>query len=100
MNQQNLQHIILKPIVTEKSLVDQENGRYHFYVALTANKDQVATAFTSLFGHKVLSVNTTKIKGKVKTDWRKRRQIIKSDRKKAIVTIEKGKKIESLSLKK
>lgn len=100
MNFDNINNIILKPIVTEKSLMDQERGRYHFLVSLKANKDQISHAFEVIFGHKALGVNTFKVKGKTKTDWRHRRPIVKPDRKKAIVTIAKDKKIELLNLNK
>lgn len=86
--------------MTEKSLIDQELGRYHFYVATTATKNQIAQAFETIFGHKAISVRTLKSKGKVKTDWRHRRPIVKSDRKKAIISIAKDKKIELLNINK
>lgn len=91
--------ILNKPVITEKTLADQANGRYVFYVDIKANKHQIAAAFESTFGIKPISVNTLKLKGKMKTDWKKRLPIKKSDRKKAIITIPKDKKIESLNIK-
>ena len=91
--------ILNKPVITEKTLADQVNGRYVFYVDIKANKHQIALAFEETFGIKPISVNTLKLKGKMKTDWKKRLPIRKSDRKKAIITIPKDKKIESLSIK-
>ena len=71
----NPEKIILGPVVTEKSLVNQEKGIYTFWVNLTATKNQINVAFQSVFGHKPLSVNTVRVKGKVKTDWKKRTPI-------------------------
>jgi large subunit ribosomal protein L23 len=98
MNSINFNHIILKPIITEKSLMNQENGKYSFWVGVKANKNQIAQAFEALFKVEPLQVNTMKVKGKNKTDWKKKMPIKKSDRKKAFITISKDKKIESLKI--
>lgn len=99
MNSINFNNIILKPIITEKSLVDQEKGKYSFWVGLKSNKNQIFEAFESFFGIKPLNINTVRVKGKNKTDWKKRLPIKKSDRKKAVITIPKDKKLELLKIK-
>ncbi|MDD4937501.1 MAG: 50S ribosomal protein L23 [Candidatus Shapirobacteria bacterium] len=92
--------INLKPIITEKSLTHQEiSSKYSFWVDTKVNKNQIITAFKTVFGIKPLSVNTIIIKGKIKTDWKKRKPIKKSNKKKAIITLPKGTKIELLKLK-
>lgn len=96
----NPEQIIIAPIVTEKSLINQEKGIYSFWVNVAANKNQIASAFQSVFGVKPLSVNTSNLKGKIKTDWKNRTPIKKSDRKKAIITLEKDQKIELLNIAK
>ena len=78
--------IIIKPIITEKSNDGLQSGRYTFKVAKNATKIQIASSVESLFGVKVLNVNTMIVKGKEKrvgahTGY-------KSDWKKAIVTID------------
>jgi len=90
--------IILGPIVTEKSIADQSRGVYSFWISPSANKNQVAAAFKTIFSLDPISVNTSSLKGKQKTDWKKRLPIWKSNRKKAIITIAKDKKIELLNL--
>ena len=78
--------IVIRPIVTEKSNGALEEGKYTFEVAKKATKIQIADAVETLFGVKVLKVNTVSMKGKEKrvgvhvgktSDW-----------KKAIVTID------------
>ncbi len=96
----NPEQIIIAPVVTEKSLINQEKGIYSFWVNVAANKNQIASAFQSVFGVKPLSVNTSNLKGKMKTDWKKRTPIKKSDRKKAIITLGKDQKIELLNIAK
>lgn len=91
--------VVLKPIVTEKSLGAQQTlDKYAFWVPVTASKSQIETSFKTVFGVSPLSVNTITLKGKFKTNWKTRKTNQKSDRKKAIITLPKGTKIELLKL--
>ena len=82
----NAEEIIIKPIVTEKSSIGLQEGKYTFKVAKKATKVQIAKAVEKLFEVKVLNVNTMIVKGKTK---RVRYQEGKTpDWKKAIVTID------------
>ena len=90
--------IVLKPVFTEKTLQQQEVGKYTFVVKKDATKGQIEASFEAVFGIKPLSVNTVLAKGKLKTDWKKRLPIKKSDLKKAIITVDKNTKIELLKL--
>lgn len=59
--------IILKPLVTEKSMNDMENRKYAFYVHTDATKNQIKEAVEKLFdGTKVERVNTLNLLGKKK----------------------------------
>ena len=61
------QDIILKPVITERSMDLMRNERkYTFEVAKDANKIEIKNAVEELFKVKVLSVNTMKYDGKVK----------------------------------
>ena len=93
------QLIVLKPIITEKVLASQQAlDKYAFWVSPKASKNQIETTFKSVFGITPLSINTIILKGKTKTNWKTRQPIEKSDRKKAIITLPKGTKIELLKL--
>ncbi len=93
------QLIILKPIITEKILsVQQALDKYAFWVSPKATKNQIEATFKSVFGIAPLAVNTIILKGKTKTNWKTRQPIEKSNRKKAIITVAKGTKIELLKL--
>jgi large subunit ribosomal protein L23 len=91
--------IVLKPAFTEKTLVQQEKGKYTFLVKKDATKGQIQSSFKTVFGIKPLSINTVLVKGKTKTDWKKRLPIKKPDLKKAIITVDKDTKIELLNIK-
>ncbi len=79
------QDIILKPVITERSMDNLQAGKYTFKVAKDANKSEIKKAVETLFGVEVAKVNTISVKGKVK---RVGRYVgTTSDWKKAIVTL-------------
>ena len=87
------EEIIIKPIVTERSSMDLQEGKYTFKVNKKATKVQIAKAVEKLFEVKVLSVNTMNVKGKQK---RVGAHVgMTSDWKKAIVTIDTNPKTET-----
>lgn len=91
--------IVLKPIITEKAIAGQQTlDKYAFWVDCQATKKQIEASFKTVFGIKPLSINTVILKGQLKTDWKTRKSSLKSDRKKAIITVPKGTKIELLKL--
>ena len=87
------QDIILKPVITERSmdgLALEENKKYTFKVAKDANKIEIKQAVEKLFDVKVAKVNTMNCRGRVK---RVGRFVGKTpDWKKAIVTLQNGPK--------
>ncbi len=60
------QDIILKPVITERSMDTLQAGKYTFKVAKDANKSEIKKAVDTLFGVEVAKVNTISVKGKVK----------------------------------
>jgi large subunit ribosomal protein L23 len=89
------EEIIIRPIITEKSNRLMEMKKYIFEVALDANKHEIKHAVQTLFGVKVLKVNTMIVKP------RKRRVFGKPGKygytkayKKAIVTIDPSQEID------
>ena len=86
--------VILKPVVTEKSMAAMAEKKYTFLVAPEANKSQVKEAVEKMFeGTKVKSVNTMNLDGKTKRRGMTFGKTAK--RKKAIVWLtEESKEIE------
>ena len=78
--------IIVAPVITEKSNMDMQEGKYTFEVNKKATKVDIANAVEKLFEVKVLKVNTMTVKGKTKRMGRYEGKT--SDWKKAIVTID------------
>ena len=58
--------LLRKPIVTEKSTLMQEQGRYAFEVSTEATKHQIKWAVQDAFGVRVIKVNTMNMRGKRK----------------------------------
>ena len=84
--------VIRKPVITEKATLASEAGAVVFEVAKDANKPQIKEAIEALFGVKVKAVNTTITKGKTKRF--RGRPGVRSDVKKAYVTLEDGNTID------
>ena len=91
MKAKSLSDIIISPVITEKSTLLQESGKYTFKVINEANKDSVKKAVEELFEVKVSSVNIIVKKGKPKTFGRNR--IITPSYKKAVVSLNDGETI-------
>ena len=78
--------VIIKPVITEKSMNDMAERKYTFYVHTEATKVQIKEAVEKMFeGTKVARVNTMNLEGKTK---RRGRTVGKtSKKKKAIVQL-------------
>ena len=78
--------VILKPVITEKSMAGMSEKKYTFLVHTEANKTQIKEAVEKMFeGTKVKSVNTMNIDGKTKRRGRVEGKTAKT--KKAIVQL-------------
>lgn len=88
----NPHDIIIKPVISERSTDLMVDNKYTFIVDPKANKVEIANAVEKIFKVKVLKVNTLKVRGK------RRRQGrfvgMTPTRKKAIVTLNEGDRIE------
>ena len=96
----NAHHIIIKPIVTEKTLEFRGRNKYVFWVDDKATKSQIKAAFKYIFNVKPLKVNSVKKKTPAKFSWRTKSQLKSKNLKKAIITISAKDKIDILSIKK
>lgn len=88
--------ILIKPIISEKSLIVQADGVYSFIVEKLANKIEIKNAVEQLFKVKVDDVRTIKVYAKKK---RSRTGFVHTKvMKKAMVQLEKGYSIENLKV--
>jgi large subunit ribosomal protein L23 len=87
-----LTDVIRRPLVTEKTTIQREDGRtIVFQVSADATKIEVKQAIEKLLGSKVESVRTTLVHGKVKRQGRF--SGCRSDWKKAYVRLREGQKM-------
>lgn len=85
--------VLLRPIITEKSMKLAQNGLYTFEVVKNATKPQVAKAVADKFNVKVLRTRVINVKSKLKAQKRARKVYKMSGFKKALVQLGKGEKI-------
>ncbi len=90
---QRMIDVIKRPVISEKStLLNEVSGRYVFEVDTKASKPEIRQAVEELFDVTVREVRTIILHGKYK---RVRNAIVKMPaRKKAIVTLAKGQRID------
>lgn len=84
--------IILRPIVTEKSMNLLADNKYTFIVDKDSNKTEIKNAIENIFNVRVEKVSTMNVKGKPKRMGRYEGK--RPDRKKAIITLKPGQKIK------
>ncbi|MBU1017814.1 50S ribosomal protein L23 [Patescibacteria group bacterium] len=82
-----LTHVLISPVVTEKSTGAQAERKYVFMVHLNANKIEVKKAVESAYGAKVQSVNIIHVLKKVRLAGRGREITKRHNGKKAVVTL-------------
>ena len=64
------QDIIIRPIITEKSMLGVADKKYTFEVAKSATKIDIARAVEELFKVKVAKVNTVHVRGQLRRQGR------------------------------
>jgi len=82
--------VIKKPVVTEKSMANQQKSVYTFIVAPDATKPEVKHSVEKAFNVKVQEVRTVQVKGEYKRMKNQLLQGKRKDWKKAYVTLKEG----------
>ena len=85
--------ILIRPVISEKSVAQTERNNYTFAVARDANKFQIKAAVEAEFKVDVLGVRVLTVKPKEKKRGRRTPGMVPGWRK-AVVTIAEGQKIE------
>jgi len=92
LSRESMYNIIRSPVVTEKATLLGERNQIVFRVAIDSSKPEIKAAVEGLFGVKVMGVNTLVAKGKTKRF--RGRPGVRSDVKKAYVTLAEGQSID------
>lgn len=91
-------NIIIKPIISERSMKDANTGKFTFIVVKSATKQDIKKAIESLFSVNVLSVATATVKGRSTRAGARRQEVILSPIKKAILKLKSGQKIAAFEV--
>lgn len=86
--------IVIRPIITEKSMQGVPNKIYTFEVLKTANKVEIAKACEEIFKVSVAKVNTVSVRGKFRRQGRNNGGYTKSWKKAIVKLKEDSKPIE------
>jgi large subunit ribosomal protein L23 len=93
MSERDLLGLLKRPILTERStMLKEQHGQYCFQVDKGASKGDIKRAVQETFKVKVTSVRTMILPGKERRMGRT--SGVRADWKKAIVTLQKGQKID------
>jgi len=89
----HIYEVLRRPVITEKSVIGSEIGKYTFEVDLRANKPLVKDAVETAFDVTVEDVKISVVPAK--TSRRGRRVVIRHGKwKKAVVTLQSGDRIQ------
>lgn len=86
--------VLVKPIISEKSLNQAASGWYTFAVKARARKPEIKKAVQDAFGVKVLAVKTMTVKGKKRRVGRRLKTSTTSSWKKACLLLAPEQKID------
>ena len=91
-----ISNIIIKPILTEKTMAHEYQGKYFFMVNMKVSKGAIAKEVKRLYGVDVESVRTMVMPGKKRRIMGTRKFTKTKKWKKAAVQLKEGQKIEDL----
>jgi large subunit ribosomal protein L23 len=93
MTATSVHDVLIRPVISEKSVAETDRNNYTFAVARDANKFQIKDAVEAEFKVTVLGVRVMTVKPKKKRRGRRQMGTVPGWRK-AVVTIAAGQKIE------
>jgi len=95
----NASHVILGPVVTEKSVrLTEKNNQHVLYIHADASKDDVRRALKKFFGVEPSAIKIVKLHHKIRMRSKYGPQIKRKQRKKAIVCLPEGKSLDLLKM--
>lgn len=91
-------NVIIRPVITEKSMGQAAKHTYSFIVNKNASKEYIKKVIERDFNVNVTNMSTVTMKGKVKRVGQRRVEVTSQPVKKAIVTLKDGQTISMFSL--
>lgn len=93
-----LDDIMQRPVITEKSMKQVMSDRYTFAVNRKATKIDVRRAVKTLYNVDAMQVQTIAVAGKRRRVGRRRTPMVQAAWKKAIITLKPGQKIDLFTM--
>jgi large subunit ribosomal protein L23 len=90
--------MLIKPIITEKTVAEMALSRYYFKVSYRYSKTEIKKAIEKMFKVNVVAIRTAMMPGKKYRTGKRWMIGYHSDWKKAIVTLKSGQKIELIDV--
>ena len=90
----NINTIIVKPVITEKSMQLAQNGKFTFMVHRDVKKEDIKKAVEKQFNVHITHVSTNVTKGRSTRAGARRLEITFQPFKKAVVSVKSGEKID------
>lgn len=95
----NLSQILLRPAMTEKSVHQEVNNKYSFWIHQAATKVDVKFALKALYGVTVTNVNMVNTAPKYRIGRSRKPMEKRKAGRRAIVTLKQGEKLDITKLK-
>jgi large subunit ribosomal protein L23 len=89
-----MRHVIIRPVITEKSLAKASTGWYTLAVAIDATKEEICSALRSAYKVDVVSIRTMRVAEKIRRVGKRMTKISKSEWKKTLVKLKSGQKLD------
>lgn len=90
--------IVIKPIITEASIIDAKNGKFTFQVEFDANKTQIRKEIQDIYGVTVTGITTINSRSSKVIATKFGRKTVKNKIKKARVKLQKGQTIPAFEI--
>lgn len=90
--------VLIRPVITEKSMMMATISKFVFEVALNVNKHQIAQSIEEIYKVEVVKVNVIRKPSEEKIIRGRFKSTLK-EKKKVIVTLKPGQKIEGFEVK-
>lgn len=86
--------VVIRPLITEKSIQDAKKGKFTFVVVKQADKRAITKEVSERFKVDVIGISTVTVKGRTQRTGKRRIEKVLTAWKKAIVTVKEGQKID------
>jgi large subunit ribosomal protein L23 len=91
-------NVLVRPLITEKSLTYAARGWYTFLVALLARKEDAARQIGAFYKVTVVDIRSSRMHGKMRRVGKKMKYSKKPDTKKVMVRLLEGQKIDAFEV--